>query len=249
MYRKKFSSRVYFGPPPKTVRSPDPDKIALDKFKEGLERTNESSQQLFEKQLTTLAAGSIGVSVAFIDKIIPMATSILPGLLFFGWLSMVITILANMISHRVSHSYHYATITEIQMEEYDPLKAIKRNRKIGYWNNFTIGTLVLGLMLIMLFITINLIDKHGRKASKDSKPTPLNQGASIDSSRSKTETVSNKTVIMSKSEQKPNNQQKGSDKVQGTPKTEGLSRHKAVSIKGGQQSPPPPQPIQKGKPK
>jgi len=129
----------------------------LQKFKESLERTNESTQELFEKQLYTIASGGIAVTVAFIDKIIPITTSRLTVFLYFGWLALVLTILTNLISHRVSHSFHYKTIMEIQDESYDPNKAIRRNKIIGIWNNVTIALLIFGISLIMFFITYNLI--------------------------------------------------------------------------------------------
>lgn len=139
---------------------------SLQKFKESLERTNESTQELFERQLYTIASGSIAVTVAFLDKIIPIATSKLAICLYFGWLVLVLTILANLISHRISHNFHYKTIMDIQNDAYEPNKAITRNNIIGIWNNATIALLIFGITLIMFFITYNLINmSNGTKGS------------------------------------------------------------------------------------
>jgi hypothetical protein len=153
MLRRKTVRKIYV---PSPVKEPVPNP--LEKFKESLERTNESSQEMFEKQLYTIAAGGIGVTVAFLDKIIPIATSKYTELLYFGWLALTLTILINLISHRVSHRLHYKTIFEIQNDNYDQNKAIRRNRIIGWWNNATITLIMIGIVLILSFITYNLIN-------------------------------------------------------------------------------------------
>lgn len=171
MRRRKFFGRTYFAANKSMTLSK-----RLDKFKESLERTNESTQDLFEKQLYTIAAGGIAVTVALIDKIIPIASSRLPGLLYFGWLSLVLTIMVNLISHRVSHNSHYKTIQEINRGDYDEDAANHRNKIIGRWNDFTIALLIIGVTLIMSFITYNLIHMSQEKPVVVQQPTPETKG-------------------------------------------------------------------------
>ena len=147
----------------------------MERFRQNLEKMSESSQQLFEKQLTTIAASSIAITVALLDKVIPIREAWAPLILYGGWVCMTVTIVINLWSHRVAHGCHYQTMQDIDTDCYDQKTANDRNRRIGVWNNWTLLFLGMGLFLIMLFITANfiLMSKQGNNLgnSQDGKTT------------------------------------------------------------------------------
>jgi len=130
----------------------------ITSFREELITIFYESQESFEKQLSFITAGALGLSVGFIKDIVnPFKASGYKGLLGWGWGLLVLTLLLNCISHLLAARYSNSAIKEINENKYDPEKINKRNIKILFINWGTVGIMILGIGLIVSFITYNTL--------------------------------------------------------------------------------------------
>jgi hypothetical protein len=115
------------------------------------------SQEAFEKQLVYISAGSFTVSLAFIKDVVGDLTKTSnEGYLITAWCLMGITLLINLLSHIFTSNFHNSTIAEIGEGKYDYYKAIKRFQRIKNMNYFSIISLILGFIALVVFISINI---------------------------------------------------------------------------------------------
>lgn len=91
------------------------------------------------------------------DKIVKdLSNSSGKALLICGWIFLALTLLINLISHLASSSLYKKTIAEIQNKDdfYPKLKT--RSYILSVINWITLFFLGLGLLLIIIFTSINL---------------------------------------------------------------------------------------------
>jgi len=127
------------------------------------------SDDAFEKQISYISSGALGLSFILVEKLIPdIIGSSLKILLFLGWVCLAGSLLINLLSHRIASKLHGQTITEIANyiktsagEDvigplYDGEVANKRRNVIGKYNQTSIWLLFGGICLIMSFTGFNL---------------------------------------------------------------------------------------------
>lgn len=115
------------------------------------------SQDMFEKQLSYISAGSLALSMGFIKDIIKdihKATE--RWSLNLGWFFLGLTLLLNLISHIVASKQFGAIIKDIDENCYAQPTAFKRINRISILNMVSIGFLVLGIFSIIYFTSINI---------------------------------------------------------------------------------------------
>lgn len=140
----------------------------MKKSKEEIKKWNEyrlsvteqkmKSDDDFEKYITFISSGALGLSLTFIDKISPLKQSVCLWIIVIGWFSLAITLFFNLLSHFLSSKYSEKIVQEIDDEiEYDILisNINKRNRVISILNLISIILLGVGIILILIFTTIN----------------------------------------------------------------------------------------------
>ena len=129
----------------------------LTEFKSDLRKAMDKSQESFEKQLSFISAGALGLSMAFIEKIVgDVKNSVCRPLLIMSWLFLAATFILNLISHVVATRLHYRTIAEIDLKQYDQQKATGRVNTISRMNLTSVLFLLLGVTLLIIFVTINV---------------------------------------------------------------------------------------------
>ena len=130
----------------------------LNNYRDELITIHSKSQESFEKQLSFITAGALGLSIGFIKDIVkPFIESSYKGLLGWGWGLLVLTLLLNCISHLLSARYSNKTIKEINDGGYEPSIVNKRNNRVSCINWVTTGTMIIGITLIVYFITYNTL--------------------------------------------------------------------------------------------
>lgn len=142
----------------------DEEKKTLEQYKIELLKVYDKSQENFEKQLSYISAGGLGLSMAFIDKIVKNIThSSCKILLPFSWTLLGLALIVNLMSHLISSRFTYNTINEIDNSingiaenSYNYKKAISRNKIISKINLSCIISLLLGVICLILFVTYNL---------------------------------------------------------------------------------------------
>lgn len=116
------------------------------------------SQDTFEKQFSFISAGTLSLSIIFIENLVKnFEVSKCKSVIGIGWLSLVIALLLNLISHLKSAEYANMAIKEINEGLYNPMDIQVRNRKIVLLNYWSIGIMILGIGLIILFIFLNIL--------------------------------------------------------------------------------------------
>lgn len=129
----------------------------LKEYKAIVEKYYEKSQETFEKQLSFISAGSLGFSMFFVEKIVNDFNKVDCRLLIiFSWLLLGLTLIINLISHLLSARSNYNTLKEINDNEYDFNKANSRIKTINCLNWITIGSLLFGILLFIIFVLLNI---------------------------------------------------------------------------------------------
>lgn len=122
-----------------------------------LEQKSKSDDD-FEKYITFIASGALGLTITFIDKISPLKESIVIWVIALGWVLLAFTLFINLLSHFLSSKYNEQTIQDIDDEiEYDNLidRIDNRNRIISRFNLSSIILLGLGIISILIYTIVN----------------------------------------------------------------------------------------------
>jgi hypothetical protein len=148
-------------------------------FRNSVYETKSKSQDDFEKYINVLASGGLAITIAFFDKVVDIHKSTHIFLIILGWILLVLTLLSNLISHYLSISYSQKTIDEINEKKYDDVftNVKKRNGFIKILNGFSIGSLIIGIISIIIFVTINLtiMNNNQKPTQKPQTPKPLTE--------------------------------------------------------------------------
>lgn len=115
---------------------------------------------VFDKAILTLSSGALAVSLAFIDKIGGIANSNYVWVLGIAWLCYLISILANLQSHRTGWKDAYGEIARQDRRYKDTgnfdLTPSKQRNKIESLNDAAFWFFALGTILLCTFALINL---------------------------------------------------------------------------------------------
>jgi hypothetical protein len=112
----------------------------------------------FEKYITFIASGSLGLTLTFIDKISPLKQSIGIWIIIVGWFFLASTLFINLLSHYLSSKHNEKTVQDIDNEiKYDNLivNIDDRNKIISSLNLSSIILLGLGILFILIFTALN----------------------------------------------------------------------------------------------
>jgi hypothetical protein len=112
----------------------------------------------FEKYITFISSGALGLTITFIDKISPLKDSAAIWLIATGWILLTFTLLINLLSHFLSSRYYERTIQDIDDDfDYEDVvdRIDKRNKIISNLNLISIILLGLGIISILTYIIIN----------------------------------------------------------------------------------------------
>lgn len=130
------------------------------------------SQDDFEKYINLMASGALALTLTFLEKIVVIDQAIFKGFIVTGWFLLPITLLSNLYSHYKSIIDSDETLKDIDENKFDDIfKNIeKRNLTINWLNRISIWSLILGVLCIITFVTINFYNM-----SDKAKPSPNQQ--------------------------------------------------------------------------
>ncbi|MCV9934440.1 hypothetical protein OIU80_19340 [Flavobacterium sp. LS1R47] len=143
-------------------------------FRNAVYETKSKSQDDFEKYINLIASGGLGLTIAFFDKIVQIDIAIYLFIIVLGWFLLALTLLLNLISHFKSVKYNELTILEINDKEYEKvfINVEKRNRIINRLNGISLISLITGVLLIIIFVTINIYKMNSNKPNPNQQPKP-----------------------------------------------------------------------------
>ncbi len=142
-------------------------KKKLEEFTKGWEDYRNSvienknkSQDDFEKYINILASGGIVLSLTFLEKIVTIdkVSFKLFFLFIIGLLLLIVTLLSNLYSHYKSIKDSDQIVKEIDSEQFDKIfvQIEQRNKIINILNKISIWSLIIGIILILSFVSVNL---------------------------------------------------------------------------------------------
>jgi hypothetical protein len=121
--------------------------------------------RLFDKAILTLAAGSFGLSLAFIKQLVPDSSPKCSIFLIASWLSFGFSILSTLVSFLTSQ-FACSKARDILEEEFfsnfnTEGKTYKGINSFTFWtkilNCFSIITFIIGVSCLAIFIIINFL--------------------------------------------------------------------------------------------
>ncbi|MDT3404266.1 hypothetical protein [Mucilaginibacter terrae] len=178
-----------------------------DKQLEALDKIKEKSEDDYEKNLVYIAAGTLVLSMTFLDKIIKVDNASGVVFLILSWGLLALTLLGNLVSHQLSSAFHsecrllYAACSVELPENASPdqvtihneteAKADARldqcNRIMVQINWSTTISLFVGIAFLVTFCSINAWEASHKKQetlnnkndmSKEIKPQTQNNDLS-----------------------------------------------------------------------
>jgi hypothetical protein len=134
-----------------------------DEYRKSLYVRQEKSHDSFEKAITFLSSGSLGLTIALHDTIVPVDEVQFIFLIALGWFSLAATLFVNLVSHYKSSKSTILTIGEIDdvlkqhisFEDMDQ-QLDHRNLIIDRLNVITIWSLGVGLLSVIAYVILNL---------------------------------------------------------------------------------------------
>lgn len=151
-----------------------------EEYRNSLYIQKSKSDDYFEKAITFISSGALGITLTFHDKIVPIENSSFIFLISLGWFFLVATLFVNLISHYKSGKSIDKSIDEIDdiiayrinYETYQ-MNIAKRNKFIDFLNKSSIFLLGSALFLIITYITINI--NYGKESKQQVKQESVNR--------------------------------------------------------------------------
>lgn len=138
------------------------------------------SSQYFDKAILTLAAGALGLSLTFIDKIVPHPNPSTLCLLIIAWIFFCASVLSTLISFITSQFACRKQINILEKEFFGNNSDKKDECNIlggvtAFLNIASISLFVLGVIFLIFFSAKNIDQMKGEiKMSNGNKP--INEG-------------------------------------------------------------------------
>jgi magnesium-transporting ATPase (P-type) len=133
-------------------------QVYLEERKQLITAERDTAQQ-FDKAILTLAAGALGLSIAFINQIAPHPKPNSIYCLITAWISFCLSMLSTLIS--------FLTSQAACRKQRDIIDKNNTKNKAASWTNwlnyFSIGFFIAGVIFLIIFSTINL-PKGGEEA-------------------------------------------------------------------------------------
>jgi len=125
------------------------------------DKTSSEMDARFDKALFTIAAGSFGVSFAFIDKFVVVAEAALSQLLVGSWACFAACLIAMVIGHLISaESWRKERdqITKDMFLQYDdkPVEDKPVKDRVSPCNSIALISYIGGIVCLLCFVLINL---------------------------------------------------------------------------------------------
>jgi len=128
---------------------------------ETCDKTCSEMDARFDKALFTIAAGSFGVSFAFIDKFVKISEVIRPPLLIISWACFAACLIVMVIGHLISAESWRKERDQIARDmflQYDgkPVENKQVKDKVSPCNILALISYVGGIVCLLCFVLINL---------------------------------------------------------------------------------------------
>lgn len=116
-----------------------------------------SSEEWYDKNFNVITGGAILLSITFLDKVVPYKEAVWKWTLIVSWLTLLVALVLNLISHRRSSRNQMLTINELDSDEDVAFgNAQNRNRDMDHLTFAAMSSMIAGLLFLILYCSINL---------------------------------------------------------------------------------------------
>lgn len=152
------------------------------KDRKALEDAKQKSNEFYEKNILYIAAGTLVLSLTFIEKIITLSKSFAVWTLIVSWMFLALTLLVNLLSHHISTLSHDKAISYHDQNDPKILDKIESDNKIIRGMNwFTTFGLMIGIIFLIIFCSINTLKmtNDNRSFNKTNDPNYFEKGLTV----------------------------------------------------------------------
>ncbi len=171
-----------------------------EEYRDILYKQKTKSDDHFEKAITFIASGALGLTLTFHDKIVPIDNAKVVIVIAIGWALLVATLFVNVYSHYQASKSIDASVDDVDSVidyqiTYEQFKGKlnKRNSLINILNKSSIYSLGTGLILIIIYVSINI---HYGKARKIETTVETTRSTTSSNTKSKSERTNDTTTYV-----------------------------------------------------
>ncbi|HVG07062.1 MAG TPA: hypothetical protein VNM67_05110 [Thermoanaerobaculia bacterium] len=148
------------------------DKVILE-YRQHLILAEQKAQDDYDKGVLTLAGGGLGISLAFVEKVVGSGTLVYPNLLVGAWLCWTGSIASVLISYFLSR--HALRCAIAQVDGHVQVRRLGGSMAVAteVANSISGLLFVIGAVLISIFAVNNLETKNAKDTKTvESTPSP-----------------------------------------------------------------------------
>jgi ABC-type siderophore export system fused ATPase/permease subunit len=124
-------------------------------------RTSSEMDARFDKALFAVAAGSFGLSFAFIDKIVSLASATYLSLLVTSWACFAVCLIVMVLGHLLSAKAYWKQRDNVARDmarqfEGKPTENKIARDSVSPCNYIALSTYIGGIICLLLFVALNL---------------------------------------------------------------------------------------------
>lgn len=129
-------------------------------YRKSLDHAISDSEGDFEKNLVYLSAGSLVLSIGFVEKVVPMENAKYLEFLIISWSFIALTLLLNLSSYLISADNSTKSRADLDnqldyKERYDRVKMRNKKMRRVNWVSYTLFST--GIISMIIYCSINLV--------------------------------------------------------------------------------------------
>jgi hypothetical protein len=130
-------------------------------YRSSLEHAISGSEDDFEKNLVYLSAGSLVLSIGFIERIVPMDNTKCIGFLIVSWCLIALTLLLNLASYLISADNGTEAREDLDnhvlndKERYEKVKSRNKTIRRINWTSYSLFSF--GIISMIIYCSINVV--------------------------------------------------------------------------------------------
>lgn len=152
--------------------------LEREKAREVIEKVKESSQNDYEKNIIYITAGTLVLSMTFIEKISPLATALSVWMIVTSWSFLALSLAINLFSHwysaflatKLQNLLNNLSIAASAVNQ----KIDKFNARIQVFNICTFSSMFFGILFLVLYCSKNAFNMSNLE-NKDGQSAPANR--------------------------------------------------------------------------
>lgn len=136
----------------------------------------------FEKYITLISSGGLGLTITFINDLIPLHDAVHTVFLVMGWGLLASTLFNSLYSHYISSKYSQKNMDDIDRNiPFENLESNinKRNTFINKLNKASMIMLALSIISIIVFVSLNIYNGKTKETITTTKSEAVYKTDSI----------------------------------------------------------------------